>query len=567
MGIFGRSPARQERDAKTVAMDLERVNKELILEARRGSRSASYYGSGSGGYGSRFGHLTGGQKSPGGLSRNGMTRVFDHCKIRRNARDAMFDSVEGRAIATRFADTIVDSGVKIKLEPNIEALGISADQAEEWSRINSSRFNLWLGSKDCTLDGNNNGYQNQWLYAFSQQRDNDMFIRLHYSGDSELMNPVQMQFIDPDQINGYAYTTTYGLQYTSTLGIEYDAKGREQAYNVQVRDPATGQYKTVKVPRKSASGRVMMLHGFRVEYAGQKQGYPLYTHLLQELENITDLKQAHLQKAINQSSFGFYTKPSKDAPASGAGVSDLANESAEVIADFLGADEIDGMTSEEQAAFAANILPEFTIRQPGSLWHAALAGGEDMRAVDQTAPADKFAEFSDNLISYLSASTGMPIEVLLMKFGENYSASRASLVLLWRVVGMWKAEMASDFLNPLFQMWLAEEIAAGRTQAPGWQDPRLRAAWCNCRWIGSPVPSIDPKKEADAAGLRSNMGHLTLADGALEFNGSDVEANMAKLRKEIPGLAIGPWAQNWQHREGAESEGTDTDMVDDDDDE
>ncbi|MCP4748930.1 MAG: hypothetical protein GY874_22780 [Desulfobacteraceae bacterium] len=32
----------------------------------------------------------------------------------------------------------------------------------------------------------------------------------------------------------------------------------------------------------------------------------------------------------------------------------------------------------------------------------------------------------------------------------------------------------------------------------GWFDPRLRAAWLNCRWIGSPMPNIDPARTMTA---------------------------------------------------------------------
>jgi capsid protein len=538
---------RRAQSPEVVRMELNRIDKELILQERRERAVNAFYTRYSGG---SYGRRTDGAKMPGGLSNSGMARVFDHAKLRRNVRDAMYDSVEAHAIAHRMSDIVVDVGLKIKLEPNIELLGISESVAGEWSRINSSRFNMWLQSKDFTTDGNNNGYQSQWLYALSQQRDNDMYTRIHYSDDPDLMSPIQIQSIDPDQVMMYGFTPTYGLQPSkkhtreTKAGIVYDEAGAEKEYNIIV-DTKEG-YKQITIPRKTDEGRILMLHGFRAEYAGQRQGYPLYTHLLQELENITDLKASHLQKAINQSTFGFYTKPSKDSHASG-GIADIANADAGVVEDFLGADEIDGMSSEEQMAFALNILPEVSIRQPGSVWNTTLGPGEDMRAVEQTAPADKFAEFADNLISYMSASAGMPIEVLLMKFGENYSASRATLVLLWRICNMWRAEMASDYLNPIFQMWLAEEIAAGRTTAPGWQDPRLRAAWCKCRWIGTPIPTINPKDEAAAAKERANLGHETLADGALSYNGSDAAANRAKLRKEIPGLAIGPWSTNYRY--------------------
>jgi capsid protein len=73
----------------------------------------------------------------------------------------------------------------------------------------------------------------------------------------------------------------------------------------------------------------------------------------------------------------------------------------------------------------------------------------------------------------------------------------------------------------------------------------MRAAWLQCRWIGAPVPSIDPLKEAKADMSRTDMGHLTLDDGALNFNGSSGTSNRAKLAREIPELTPAPWSAAW----------------------
>jgi len=483
-------------------------------------------------------HVTGGAKSPGGLAHSGMTRLFDHTTLRHNVRDAMFDSVAGRGMATRFADSIADRGLVAKLTPDYETLGISREEAEDWGRKVSKSFNAYLSSKDSDASGMNTGYQNQWLYSFSQQRDNDVYVRLYYTKDRSLISPVQIQFMDPDQIAGYCYTSTDGVTQEYNQGIKRDKKGKEVSYTFLVE--SEGGFKEVNIPRRGArSKRINVLHGFRKEFAGQVQGYPLYSHLLQEMEDITTLKSSHIQKAINQSSFGFYTKPSNSAPASG-GPDDFASASAEVIGDFLGAGKIDDMGSSELDTLTMGIVNEMPVRQPGTLWYTGNAAGEDMRAVEQTAPADKFAEFVDSMISYLSSSSGMPIEVLKMKFGQNYSASRATLVLFWRIVNMWRAEMESDFLNPWLEMWVSEEIAAGRVKAPGWLNPRIKAAWLKTRWIGSSVPNIDPLKEANASAIRASLSHETLSDGALIFNGSDAEANRASLDKEVRELKIFP---------------------------
>ena len=103
--------------------------------------------------------------------------------------------------------------------------------------------------------------------------------------------------------------------------------------------------------------------------------------------------------------------------------------------------------------------------------------------------------------------------------------------------------MASDYLDPVYEMWLAGEIGAGRVKAPGWSDPILRAAWLNHGWIGAPPPDIDPGKVAKARMTNLEMGLTTMDREARNLNGSSASANMAKLRREVQGLPFMPWNQ------------------------
>jgi len=130
----------------------------------------------------------------------------------------------------------------------------------------------------------------------------------------------------------------------------------------------------------------------------------------------------------------------------------------------------------------------------------------------------------------------MPVEVLQMQFRQNYSASRAALVLLWQVVELWRREMIADYLEPILEEWLAGEIAAGRISAPGWSDPRMRRAWLAGQWIGFPMPNIDPLKAAKAEREYASLGATTLDRIAHEYNGSSGKSNRAKLAREIEEL-------------------------------
>lgn len=505
------------------------------------------------GYSSRFamaGGRSGGAKYPYGLSASGAGRSLDHRTLRRNARDAYHDTPQARALIDRFADTVVDIGLMLEAAPKAALLGIDPEQAENWAKDVEERFDSYARAKVQNRSETMTFYQAQRMYEIFQQRDNDVFVRLYYSPDRSLLNPVQFEFIDPDQIRGDAHTTTFGPT-SGNDGIKRDSRGRELSYKIWIPEK-NGSYKLkfVDVPRRGAkSGRVFMLHGYAAEYAGQGRGYSRLAHALQEFENITDFSLAHIKKAINQSNLTMYVKPSSDNPASNPFEDILTTSGAGPAAQQFGAapapaEGAEGVTAEAVAPVSYCPLPEATIDTPGSTGVFNLQEGEDLKAFDGKAPSDSFNSFVDSFTAYLAASMSMPIEVLLMRFNSNYSASRASLIMFWRVAQIWREEMAADFLNPVYEMWLSEEIAAGRISAPGWSDPIMKAAWLNNRWIGSPMPNIDPMRTAKADQAYVTMGAQTLDRVARNLNGSSGSANRTKLKREYGELPPSPFQNN-----------------------
>lgn len=501
--------------------------------------------------------ITTGSKGPHGLDNTGMTRLFDHRALRANTRDAMYDSIHARAIITRFADNIVGEGLRARFEPNARVLGRTEEEMENWGRDVSERFHLFMSSKDFSTDSTMNGYQAQWLYALCQQRDNSVYARLHYERGSGRISPLSVQHMDPDQLRGYSFTPTEGSCNYVNDAITYDGKGREKSFKFTVKLP-DGTVEEREIPKfGSRSGKQYVIHGFRPEYAGQKDGYSLHAHALQGYEELTTLHHSYIGKSILESTIGGWTKPSKDAPASG-GMEDFAKESVDVIEDLLSGTDVSAETKAELAQSVMRTFPEVAIRTPGSMWIANAGAGEEIMPFKADTPHEAYSMYIDNVCEYLSASTGMGIEFLKNKFGQNYSASRAMLVLTWRVMNMWRAEMIADYLNVIAQAWLGEEIAAGRIRAPGWSDPLLRAAWMNIRWIGSSMPNIDPKKEAEARKLNVLLASTTLDDCALEHNGSDGKRNRAQLAREFGELTLPPWESQGGVGDGTVDDGGNT---------
>ena len=527
------------------------VTTQVAQQVGKIKAQLGYGGYGRGNY-SYFSGRSAGAKWDNGLSgyHNGI--VLGHWGLRQQARKAVHESTQARAMVIRFADTVAGAGLTLEPTPDAEILGITIEQAAEWSKKVGSKFDLWAKSKDQHRSGTINFLQSHRLYQIGQHRDNDMFIRLYYSKDRSLLNPLQFEFIDPSQIRGDSATTSFGVM-GSHDGIKRDSKGREKSYKIWVRkidkDGESDEYNEVIIPAKgSKSGRVFMLHGFVPEYAGQRRGFSRLGSAIQELENITDFTSAQIKKAINQSIISLFVEPSENSPASNPFENILTNrgvgpagDSFQATADSSGTSTAaDG--SQQRVNYAP--LPEATVGIPGSVMIGNLEGGEKLKPFVNTAPAEGFDTFVDTVFAHLSASLSIPIEVVKMQFGKNYSASRGALILFWRVAVQWREEMASDYLNPIYKAWLSEEIAKGRIIAPGWSDPILRAAWLNSRWAGSPMPNIDPMRTANADRTYVELGGKTLDRVARDLNGSSGSANRAQQKREYQELETAPWLKN-----------------------
>ena len=527
------APSRER--AKSVKTDLEKMNvpkKRLVAYGNTWMNGRN---------------TMSGQQFIRGLPSTPNALELDHWSLRHNVRNMMFDSGPARGVVERFAQYEVNTGLRLRVKPNASLLGISQEEADAWGKDFSDKFNLHAESVKCSIDETQNLYMGQYFYSLSSHRDNDIFIRFHYSDDVNTMHPVRFQFIDPDQICGSEYTPTMwgAAPYVSNDdGIVRDSNGAETAYKVKTYDEK-GRTKTVTVPKLTGDGLVNMIHAFKKEYAGQRRGFPPMSHAIQTFSNLTGFTIAQIQKAINQSNFAFYTKPSDDAPASNP-LEDELDAQGPRPSDYIGSDPSNAseITEETVDDISMSLLSEFNVAQPGSVWVANLAKGEEVEPIENTAPADRYDSFVDSFVSHLCADVNMPVEMFLIKFGQNYSASRAVMVLFWRLLEIGQKEQIWFFLNPYVEMWANGMIANGLITAPGWSDPIIRAAYLQCTWIGVPMPEIDEFKAAKAAKERADLGHETLDDGAVKYNGSDGATNRAQLTREYEELPLGPWHQH-----------------------
>jgi capsid protein len=492
-----------------------------------------------------------GQKYDGGLPFPNPTLILDSAGIRQQVRTLSHTSLQLRALIKRDVDTVIAQGLNLSPEPKHQILGLTPEAAKDWIGNVKTRFELWCMDQRASRSGKHNFFQAQRLMRKCLYRDGELFVTLSYHNDPSLLSPLRFELLDPDQIRETGLTwTANGASLLSPLnreGITRNADGEEISYKVWTTG-ANGLPRENTIPRIGRSGRVMMLHALTdMDYAGQVRGISSLGVCVQDLENILDFTLAQVEKAKNQSNISFTVESETDEPAEDP-FKNLSNLGAGPAAKQFGSNPEPGPdaqnVTEESLEPVYVEIPHTNVKRPGSMGVFTLKGKQKLKSLPETAPSQSYNEFVDGCFAYIAAVEGQSIETVLMRFKNNYSASRATLILVWRIAEQLRWEIDYYILGPIYEMWLAEEIAAGRISAPGWADPRLRAAWTAHRYNGQSMPNIDPEKTARAAKEYVSMGATTLEDVAIEYNDSDAESNRVKLKQELEELReIGamPW--------------------------
>ncbi|NIA28324.1 MAG: phage portal protein [Actinobacteria bacterium] len=492
----------------------------------------------------RGGQLTGGEKWTGGISHNGGITVIDTAKTLQNARSATHQSTQARAIMSRSTAIVVDAGLKAQSMPAWRVLGITDDDfKEDWASEVDESFDMYLSGKQCHRSMTETGYQLHQLWKDCDTRDNDQFARLFYSNDKDLVSRVQLELVDPTQVgqggfigaasinqsfthvSGIYWVDTAGNMHSFRDGIFRNAKNQEVAYRVRTRKKTKNGFKfeTIDIPAKGTrSKRVFMFHGFKPEYPGQGRGFSKLHPFLQDFQSIVDYVSAIIKKAINQGGMVGFVEPSENAPSSNP-MED--QQGGPIVDDYI---EGDTIISAGEYCFERS---EYKSRVPGADFFANLMPGEKMKFLADTAPGPEFDKFITSIFKYCSAALGYPFEVILMAFNANYSASRAALLEAWRTGRIAQADIKADLMDIWREMWMSEEIAAGRISAPGWFDPRLRQAWSRYILQGPSLPSIDPAKDMGGVEKELKLSLTTQGKAARDRNGTDIKQNIAVNKK------------------------------------
>ena len=188
------------------------------------------------------GGYTGGAGGWGGSKFNGATVYpslagLDHATLRAKMRKAHWESPDARAIEGRIVNSTINWGLMLKASPAWDIIDpedkITPEARRAWKKKVQTLYGLWMNSTDPDAAKKKTGYQLQGFTFGNKIREGETFIICRYSKDARLLNPLQLQFVNPDQIkdpmDGAMLAAVLARGNHIVDGVEIDDAGQEIA--------------------------------------------------------------------------------------------------------------------------------------------------------------------------------------------------------------------------------------------------------------------------------------------------------------------------------------------------
>lgn len=477
------------------------------LMARAALASVGAY-TGAGGYnGARRDRAATTTWNPGGGSPT-TDIIADLPMLRERSRDQMRNAPVAIGAMNTAVNHIVGTGLSCTPAVQGDLVGLSEDEAAAWNVAAKYDFNVWVNSPDCDLARQCN------FYALQDLAQRTWFE----SGDAFFLTPIIMR-------NGRRRMALQGIEAdrvcnpnrqpnSDTLidGIEI-APETGEAIAIHVANRHPGDIKrpdkwTRVAVRGSQTGRRNVLHLMKPLRFGQVRGVPWIAPILEPLKQLNKWSDNELNAAVASSIFSVFVKMDPEA------FHELFQNN-DSVRNTL--DQAEQWSGEMSGSKAVHLLP-----------------GEEVQTTGPGRPSPLFDPFWQAMVRQIGMALEMPYEVLVMHFQSSYSAARGALLMAWKFFKARRDLLATQLCQPVYELWLADEVSEGRRSAPGFfASEEVRAFWCAAIWTGDGPGSIDPQKEVAAARARVDMEISTLDAESVLHDGVDWVTKHRQRTKEV----------------------------------
>ncbi|MGE4268232.1 MAG: phage portal protein [Deferribacterales bacterium] len=415
--------------------------------------------------------------------------------LRARSRYLCKNDVSGGMIEN-LVTNVVGTGLRLDITLDNELLGISEADAATWSRNVERRFQVWASSPEPDIENKRSFYTIQRNGFRSMLIDGDAIALLTNIERMGSISSLRVNTIDAARVQSSV----------SASGIIKDSNG--MPVKMVVQNPTDNTIRTVNIYHEL--GLRNIVHSYIDVLIGQSRGLPFIQSIISRMRKLEKYSEAELGAAVITS---LLVLAFEKAPSNGG--------AADAFKELLTGKSGDG---KEQKGRDIHMTEGMQID---------LEPGEKIQTVKSDRPNSGYGTFVESVWKEISIALNVPYEILTKQFGKSYSASRGAIHEAYKYFLAMRDQFASEFVQPIYERWLFEEVAEGRVVAPGYlTDAFLRRLWSAARWVGPPKSALDENKEASAAKTRIGTGYSTLKKEAAAFDGSNYEDVYAQRKRE-----------------------------------
>lgn len=500
MGLYS-ARIREEREQRA---------KEAQEAAVKALASGYYYHGASRTKNSLIGWQTG-----GGSAEDDIDKQASILRIR--SRDLYAGGGLGRAAPSTLTTNVVGWGIQPKPKIDAEFLGMSEEAAEEWQKNAIREFNMWAKTPMCDASRQNTFWELMELSFLSMLVSGDDFVLMEYKPNPRNPYTLCLRLLEADRVctpesDGESESKNTDDGGRIVDGVEINKDGEVCRYHVVSYHPLAEEtpgdktWTAIDAYGKD-TGAPNILPIMTTERPEQRRGIPFVAAMIEQIKQLDRYLSSELAASIVSAMLTVFI------------TSEEPDDGEYALPDGVSADE--KVTDDPMKIEMGN----------GNVYE--LPPGKKPMSIGNTRAPTAFDSFVSRTVTMIGASGEIPPEVLLHQYGSNYTASRSAMLDFWKVVQRHRKRFIERFNQPIYELWLAEAVALGRLEAPGFfDDPAAREAWSKCQWIGTSRGHVQPVQEANAARIRIENGISTGEQEAMEYNGSDFMENVAQIAKE-----------------------------------
>lgn len=424
------------------------------------------------------------------LSSGDSESLYERETLVARGRDLTRNNGIAHGLKQTYNDNIIGNLLRLVPKPDYKLLGMSKEEADEWSHDCAAKFRGWADTVEVDAARRNNLHGLANLALFSAMDGGEALALPLWMKDRRVRTVIQM--VDPDRL-----ATPIGQKDSDVMrdGVEINRFGEPKFYNIRSHHPGDTYLGMTmfpsfqKIPARTRFGRLRVIHAVDQKRIGQHRGKHTLTSIMGKFKMLDHYERYELKSAIVNSLIAAFIETS------------MSNEE---IANLFNADYKELET--KRAEWNANL-------EGGAL--IPLFPGDKLTSFTPSRPATAYSSFTETLLRHMATGANIPYELLLKDFSKtNYSSARAAMLEAWRFFLGRRKWLVDYFLSPIYDLWLEEQVNRNLISAPSFYENR--AAWTRCRWICGGRGWVDPEKEAKSQKLRMQNRTSTLEDECAE---------------------------------------------------